>query len=410
MKPKSSDPATTLDPALRWGLAAVSTGAAFLHFAAVGDHFSMSAAHGIFFAAAAWLQLAFALAVILRPTRVWMWFGVALNGFIATTWVISRVWGLPVEPASWTPEPAAFPDVLATIFEAVLIVGCLAVVTGFAARHRLSTSVTMPALGALGASVILLSTVALVPAVAGEGHDHSAEALSASGTGVASAGGHHGSTSGATSVNVDGIEAANGNSPCEKSGPVISEGQAAGGHGHRGPNVVYPIPDAVTRTVLADQLTKSRAAALALPTAADAKASGYRMVTTYLPCIGAHYMKFSIVDGKFDPLGPEMMLYDGDGPDAKVVGLSYYMIGDASPNGFAGPNDPWHQHIGLCIGKAGIVIGPEKWTKEECEAKGGRKSDGSDAWMMHAWVVPGWESSWGIFSGEHPELGKTVAS
>ncbi|MSV95631.1 MAG: hypothetical protein F2861_09690, partial [Actinobacteria bacterium] len=132
VKPKSSDPATTLDPALRWGLAALSAGAAFLHFAAVGDHFSLSAAHGIFFAAAAWLQLAFALAVILRPTRGWMWFGVVLNGFIATTWVISRVWGLPVEPASWTPEPAAFPDVLATIFEAVLIVGCLAVVTGFA--------------------------------------------------------------------------------------------------------------------------------------------------------------------------------------------------------------------------------------------------------------------------------------
>ena len=39
VKPKSSDPATTLDPALRWGLAAVSAGAAFLHFAAVGDHF-----------------------------------------------------------------------------------------------------------------------------------------------------------------------------------------------------------------------------------------------------------------------------------------------------------------------------------------------------------------------------------
>jgi hypothetical protein len=25
--------------------------------------------------------------------------------------------------------------------------------------------------------------------------------------------------------------------------------------------------------------------------------------------------------------------------------------------------------------------------------------------MMHAWVVPGWESGWGIFSSEHPELG-----
>jgi hypothetical protein len=40
---------------------------------------------------------------------------------------------------------------------------------------------------------------------------------------------------------------------------------------------------------------------------------------------------------------------------------------------------------------------------------GGQKTDGKDAWMVHAWVVPGWESAWGLFSGEHPELGVTVA-
>lgn len=121
-------------------------------------------------------------------------------------------------------------------------------------------------------------------------------------------------------------------------------------------------------------------------------------------------MKFSIVDGNFDPTAVEMMLYSGDGPDAKVVGLSYYMMsGAAPPEGFAGPNDTWHQHIGLCV-KSGLVIGLEKWTAEKCEAKGGKKGGGETAWMMHAWVVPGWESSWGIFSGEHPELGKTAAT
>jgi hypothetical protein len=25
--------------------------------------------------------------------------------------------------------------------------------------------------------------------------------------------------------------------------------------------------------------------------------------------------------------------------------------------------------------------------------------------MNHVWVVPGWESSWGTFSSEHPDLG-----
>jgi hypothetical protein len=25
--------------------------------------------------------------------------------------------------------------------------------------------------------------------------------------------------------------------------------------------------------------------------------------------------------------------------------------------------------------------------------------------MVHAWVAPGWECSWGVFAGECPELG-----
>ena len=41
-----TDHCRELDPALRWALAALSLGAAFVHFAVMGDHFSESAAHG----------------------------------------------------------------------------------------------------------------------------------------------------------------------------------------------------------------------------------------------------------------------------------------------------------------------------------------------------------------------------
>jgi len=37
--------------------------------------------------------------------------------------------------------------------------------------------------------------------------------------------------------------------------------------------------------------------------------------------------------------------------------------------------------------------------------RGGHKVLLIDIWMMHAWVVPGFECSWGVFSGECPELG-----
>jgi hypothetical protein len=128
-------------------------------------------------------------------------------------------------------------------------------------------------------------------------------------------------------------------------------------------------------------------------------------VTPYLPLIGAHYMRFLAVDGTFDIAQPEMLLYDGTKPDAGIVGLSYYVTGDNEPAGFSGPNDHWHRHLGLCIDRdRAFVVGDEQTTAEECERRGGIKVDGRDGWMVHAWVVPGWESTLGVFSGENPQL------
>jgi hypothetical protein len=30
--------------------------------------------------------------------------------------------------------------------------------------------------------------------------------------------------------------------------------------------------------------------------------------------------------------------------------------------------------------------------------------------MMHMWNVPGWESRWGLFSSEHPDLGGVIGN
>jgi len=204
-----------------------------------------------------------------------------------------------------------------------------------------------------------------------------------------------------------GIETGAGTSPCEQSGPPASKGQV---HGHRGPSPQQPITDPATRALLGRQLETAREAAFRFPTAADAQAAGYIRVTPYIPCIGAHWINPSLMDRTFDPAAPEMLLYDSSGIDGRIVGLSYWVRtgkGNGPPDGFAGPNDIWHQHLGLCVGLTG-VIGAEDTTARECAARGGIKTDGRDSWMLHAWVVPGWESAWGVFSGEHPELGVSV--
>ena len=216
---------------------------------------------------------------------------------------------------------------------------------------------------------------------------------------------------------------ATGNSPCEKASPTpLSPGQIGSGaagssgdaaaviqeeeHGARGMVVQVPLtqPERVT---LAQQMALARTVVAKYPTVKDAEAAGYAMSTVYVPCIGAHYTNTGLA-GSFNPAAPSELLYDGTSPDAKIVGLSYlvYHPGGA-PDGFAGPNDHWHQHNangGLCL-RGGLVVGAESTTQQQCEALGGHKTLLTDIWMLHAWVVPGFECTWGAFSGECPELG-----
>jgi hypothetical protein len=394
-------------------VAACAFGAAAIHFGFAPDHFGESRFHGAFFFLAGWAQLAFGLAVILRPSRAVLRLGILLNVAIVVLWVVSRVVGMPFGDDPWVAEAVTFPDTLATLLEVLAVVGSYVLLTGGLERRALPRTAAI--VGGVGVALALvgLTTASVAPALSGGhshgagGHSHSDVASGAthSHTDVvtaAGAGGHdHGTGSAAVAA---GIESGNGTSPCEQAG-VNVEGNS---HGHSGPAPQQVISDPATRTLLAQQLTTARDAALKYLTAADAMAAGYRRITTYIPCIAAHYINTRFIDSKFDPAAPEMLLFDGNGPDAHIVGLSYYVSGVSSaPEGFVGPNDQWHQHIGLCVSVSGVVIGGTQLTAEQCTERGGIKADGSTAWMVHAWVVPGWESAWGTFSGEHPELGRT---
>src|SRR5439155_1674167 len=85
-------------------------------------------------------------------------------------------------------------------------------------------------------------------------------------------------------------------------------------------------------------------AALLATAVADAQRAGYEMSTAYVPCIGAHYTNIELAQ-RFDPSAPSELLYDGTNPTSRIVGLSYLVWHPGgAPDGFAGPNDRWHQH------------------------------------------------------------------
>src|SRR5690606_15361003 len=135
--------------------------------------------------------------------------------------------------------------------------------------------------------------------------------------------------------------------------PVMRDGILSGALTHTlEPDPWNPLTDPEECAALADELRRAKEVAAAHPTAADAEAAGYRKVTGYYPGIAAHYMNFELLRDGFVVDQPEMLLYDGDGPDANIVGLSYYVIheGDEEPTeGFTGDNDHYHRHVGLCF-------------------------------------------------------------
>jgi hypothetical protein len=364
---------------LRWLLAASSIAAGVLHFAVSGEHYDVSWRHGLFFTLVAWLQLSWGVGVLVRPTRRLLVAGVVLNAGVVGVWFISRVWGVPVGPDAWTPESVTFADALASGLEAGIVLCSIGVLVRPALAGRpASAAFGVPGVAAAVLGLAVVSSVAVTPAFAA-GHDHGVEAVDAS---VAS-------------------------TPCGRSGAPVFQGQNPGAHHHRGPVPWQAIRDADVRADLATQLRQAHDAAARAPNVLDAEAAGYRKLTDYLPCVGAHYVNDALyVTGEFDAAAPPILIYDGTRPGSRIVGLSYVVKSDTQPAGFAGPNDGWHTHSKFCISKTtGVVLGDERTADRTCATAGGENIDLHRDWMMHAWVVHGWDSAWGIFSSEHPDLG-----
>ncbi len=167
---------------------------------------------------------------------------------------------------------------------------------------------------------------------------------------------------------------------------------------------------AATRAALAADFVAARATALRYPTVASARAAHFVQAGEFAPGAGAHFLSPGPLrpDGSVDPTRPSAFIYDGISPDSRIVGLMYSSQTNAAPKGFPGPNDHWHLHQNVCfrVTPAGITtpFAPDHdVTKAQCVAQHGTFLKKS-TWMVHAWVVPGWESPKGVFSHANPDV------
>jgi hypothetical protein len=185
-------------------------------------------------------------------------------------------------------------------------------------------------------------------------------------------------------------------------------------HVHNADQQAESLPDVPldqpTRAQLAAQLTQARVVALRYPTAADALRSGYQLAGGFAPGTGAHYVSLNGLSGpgSINVDRPEALIYGGTTPTSQIVGLMYYAMSANAPEGFAGPNDHWHRHNGVCVRytRSGIEVplpADANVTLGQCQAVSGSYLSVT-GWMVHAWVVPGWESPQGVFSHSNPNL------
>jgi hypothetical protein len=172
-----------------------------------------------------------------------------------------------------------------------------------------------------------------------------------------------------------------------------------------------------TRVELLRQLALTMDVIKKYPTVKDAEAAGYRRAGPFIPGLGTHYVGGRMGGGRGaaltddDILHPSTIIYDGNKPTSPIAGFMYIssvMAGAPEPDGFAGPNDHWHYHTGICLVRgangAQEALGFDgSITQDGCKAKKGNWV-ATTQYLLHVWTVPGYSNPLGVFAHANPAL------
>jgi hypothetical protein len=141
-------------------LGLLSAGAAAIHFAVAKTHFDEYTLFGVFFVGSGIAQLVWPMWLLLRRWRPLLWLGAIGNGAIVALWAVDRIWGLPLGPEHWKPDPVGFGDSVTAAFELLIVAGCMTLVARDRRRPlRVSVAATLTIAVAALTALSLLSVL-----------------------------------------------------------------------------------------------------------------------------------------------------------------------------------------------------------------------------------------------------------
>ena len=359
----------TARPYLLGALAALSVGAAAIHFAVIFEHFNEYALYGVFFLVISWAQLIWPAVLVWRPTRLWLWLGMAGNAIVLLVYVLSRTSGLPFGPDLHNPEQVGALDVVSCVLEFALIVGCAALLWRPSLADRQvrprSGIAAAAALLAVPVAVIAATTAVMTPAWAGpEGPagmasgsmSHSSASTSASASSSLSPGmGDMGTTDGLPDMQMYGSTA----------------------------------PPTAAQVLAAGQLIRETDATLAkFKNVQTAFAAGYDYV---LKTNGEEHLLYDGPNPAYaglNPQDPSSLVYAINVPHHAPILLGAMYIENGQTNGpqIGGGLTRWHSHLVTCVSGKEIIAGFNVALRDPCDPSTWHNRYTSQ--MLHVWVVP----------------------
>ena len=404
-------------------MAALSAGAAAMHFAMAPAHAAEWLPLGIGFAISGWFQLVFSLAVVARPSRRWLQVNVLFNLAFIAVWAVSRTIGLPVGPEAGHAEAISIVDGLCVGFEALMVLGSAMLLARPKVGSRLSIPKFIGAAAVPALAVITMTTAALASPAGqhdhGSGHDDHG-AVSASDHGVAD---DHGSSdptvgdhdtaamdhgAGGMDHGHEGDSAAGATAADhvddhgQMRDPLSAGTPALSSHDHANPatgdithldsdghmHMECTAPVTAGQQAAADKLVgDTQGATVKYRDFNKALADGYTPITPPNSQM-VHYGNLAyMTDGNLlDPSHVESLMYAFDAQRTPYFIGSMYLndTPTVTPPEIGGCLTQWHDHTNLCLAPGKGMVGVAK-ADGTCPAG---SSNDQTSQMIHVWSIP----------------------